>query len=96
MWYKKEGDAITLQVYVQPGAKSTEMAGFYDELPKIRLHSPPIDGRANDALIKYIAQCFNVPSRQVTLIRGEKSRRKTLQITGSAMNPEVLILTNKP
>jgi uncharacterized protein len=91
MWYSYEVNTMTVSVYVQPGAKSTEIAGLHDGMLKIRLNSQPIDGCANDALQRYIAQLFGVPVRQVTLVRGEKSRRKTLRIVGSAVDPKGLL-----
>lgn len=87
MWYKQEAQKITLTLYVQPGAKRTERAGLHGEALKIRLNSPPVEGRANDALLKFIAQLFAVPLRQVVLIRGDKSRYKTLVVTDSKINP---------
>lgn len=88
MWYKHEADVITICVYVQPGAKTTEIVGVYGDALKIRLNAPPIAGRANEALLSYIAKGFNVPVRQVKLVRGSKVRHKKLTITGSSVNPE--------
>lgn len=93
IWYVKTADLITLHVYVQPGAKSTELSGLHDGLLKIRITASPTDGAANDALKKFIAQLFHVPNRQVKLVRGEKNRRKTLEIIGSLIDPEHLLLT---
>lgn len=87
VWYKRDNEQIILNVYIQPGAKHTEIAGFHGEALKIRLHAPPIDGRANEALLKFIAQLFAVPTRQVLLKRGDKSRHKTLIINGSRIDP---------
>lgn len=87
VWYKQEAQKITLNLYVQPGAKRTECAGLHGEALKIRLNAPPIEGRANEALLKFIAQLFAVPLREVVLIRGDKSRYKTLEVTGSKINP---------
>ena len=58
MWYSQENDTVIIHVYIQPGAKSTEIAGFYGDELKIRLNSPPIDGRANEALLKYVAHLY--------------------------------------
>ena len=61
VWYKRDNDTVIVNVYVQPGAKRTEIVGFYGDAPKIRLASPPIGGRANDALLNFVAQLFDVP-----------------------------------
>lgn len=91
MWYEYKNDVIRLNLYIQPGAKSTEISGLHDGALKIRLNAPPIEGRANEALIKYLAKCFDVPSKQIKLIRGEKSRRKTFEITGSLKDPSKIV-----
>lgn len=88
MWYQYQADLLTIQLYIQPGSKSTEFAGFYDSIPKIRLSSPPIEGRANKELQKYIALMFQVPISKIKLVRGDKSRRKTILISGSIVKPE--------
>lgn len=91
MWYIQKNDVVIINVYVQPGAKQTEIVGFYGDALKIRLASPPIDGRANDALLKYLAQIFDVPLRQVELKRGDKSRNKKVAIIGSKIEPLCII-----
>lgn len=92
MWYRQEGDKLTLDIYVQPGAKTTEIAGLHGEALKIRLNSPPIDGRANQALIEFLAKRFDVPKRQIELLRGEKSRHKTVVVIGSHVDLKEIIL----
>jgi uncharacterized protein len=94
MWYVRDGEITMLFLYVQPGAKTTEIAGLHDDALKIRLNAPPVDGQANDRLQKYLAQRFGVPLRQVRLVRGEKNRRKVFEITGSDVEPESLILND--
>lgn len=90
VWYKQENDTLIINVYVQPGAKRTEISGFHGDELKIRLVSPSIDGRANDMLLKYIALLFNVPLRQVALKRGGKSRHKKIVIIGSKIEPSFI------
>jgi uncharacterized protein (TIGR00251 family) len=87
VWYRQEENTIILDVYVQPSAKCTEVVGFHGDSLKIRLASPPIDGRANEALLKYIGKLFDVPTRQVELKRGDKSRHKIIAVVASKMNP---------
>jgi uncharacterized protein (TIGR00251 family) len=93
-WYRCAGEIITLTLHVQPGAKRSEIAGLHGDALKIKLAAPPIDGRANDALIKYMAGLFDVPQRQVELKQGGQSRHKVLAITGSKIAPDSL-LTDK-
>jgi len=79
---------ITLQVHAQPGAKRTEVVGVHGSALKIRLAPPAVEGRANDALIVFLAASFDVPRRNVTLIRGEAGRRKTVRIVSPVARPD--------
>jgi hypothetical protein len=90
-WYRRNGEVITLTLHVQPGAKRSEICGLHGEALKLKLVAPPIDGRANEALLKYIAELFRVPVRQVELRQGAQSRHKVVAVTGSAINPESLL-----
>jgi uncharacterized protein (TIGR00251 family) len=58
------------------------MLGLHDGLLKIALTAPPVDGVANKALVEFVAKTLGVPKGQVTLVSGETSRRKTLEIVG--------------
>ena len=91
-WYRRNGEVITLTLHVQPGAKRTDVAGLHGEALKIRLAAPPIEGRANEALLRFIAESFGVTLRQVELKQGGQSRHKIVAITGSKIEPESLLL----
>ncbi len=90
-WYRRSGDVITLTLHIQPGAKRTDVAGLHGDALKIRLAAPPIEGRANEALLKFIAESFGVPVRQVELKQGGQSRHKVVAVTGSKVEPEILL-----
>lgn len=90
-WYLNSGDCITLTLHVQPGAKQTTVAGLHGDALKIRLSAPPIEGRANEALLRFIADFFKVPLRNVELKQGEQSRHKRVEVRGSLINPDTLL-----
>jgi uncharacterized protein (TIGR00251 family) len=90
-WYRSSGDCITLTLHVQPGAKQTTIAGLHGDALKIRLAAPPIEGRANEALLRFIADLFRVPLRNVQLKQGEQSRHKRVEVCGSSVNAESLL-----
>jgi len=90
-WYRRSGDVITLTLHVQPGAKRSEISGLHGEALKLRLAAPPVEGRANEALLKLIAELFGVPLRQVELRQGTQSRHKVVAVTGSKIEPEDLL-----
>lgn len=89
-WFRRNGDIVTLTLHIQPGAKRSELAGLHGEALKIRLAAPPVDGRANEALLKFVAGLFDVPVRQVELKQGAQSRHKVVAIAGSKVDPENL------
>ena len=95
-WYRRSGDAVTLTLHVQPGAKRSEIAGLHGDALKIRLAAPPVEGRANDALLRFIADLFGVPLRQVELRQGGQSRHKVVAIDGSKTDPEILLELKQP
>ncbi|HEX4735583.1 MAG TPA: DUF167 domain-containing protein [Thermoleophilaceae bacterium] len=71
-----------LAIRVQPRAKRTEVAGEREGAVVIKVNAPPVDGRANAAVCKLIAQRLGVPARDVRVVRGEKARDKVVRIEG--------------
>lgn len=90
-WHRRDSEAITLVLYVQPGAKRSEVAGLHGAALKVRLAAPPIEGRANEALLRFIAERFDVPLRNVEIIQGEQSRHKRVVVRSSTLAPENLL-----
>lgn len=91
---------VTLAVRAQPGAKKTTIVGVYGEGAsaqlKIAVQAPPVEGRANDALIKFFSELFGISRRSVELMSGELSRSKvfflrgvTLQQAGVLLGPTI-------
>jgi uncharacterized protein len=79
-WLRQDGADVLLALHVQPGAKKTEVAGQHGEALKIRLAAPPVDGKANDCLIAFLATRLGRPRAAVTLQAGVASRQKRLRI----------------
>lgn len=77
----KDGGVI-FAVRVQPRASKSEVAGELDGALKIRLAAPPVDGEANEELIRFLAKFFNAPRRQIALISGQTSKNKLVRISG--------------
>ena len=74
---------MILEIHVQPGAKRTEFAGRHGERIKLRLAAPPVEGKANAALIEFLAEYFGVPRRNVTIVSGVRSRAKRVAVEGA-------------
>jgi uncharacterized protein (TIGR00251 family) len=73
---------VQLHLHVQPGARTTALAGQHGEAIKVRLAALPVDGRANEALLAFVAQSAGVARRDVALVRGASSRQKVVLVTG--------------
>ena len=79
-WLRHNGKWTTLTLHIQPGAKRTEIAGAHGDALKIRLAAPPVDGKANAALLEFLAERLRLPKSEVLLISGHGSRRKIVEI----------------
>ena len=77
-------DGCSLVIRLHPGAKKNAIIGLHDGALKLSLNAPPVDGKANEALIAFIAEQINVPRSKIALIAGATSRSKTLRITGKS------------
>ena len=73
-------DGVVLDVSVVPAAARTEPVGLHDGALRVRLAAPPVEGRANDALLGWLAAELHCPRRAVTLLRGASARRKQVAI----------------
>ena len=86
---RQTAEGVTLAVRAQPGARKTAIAGVYGEGSaaqlKIAVHAPPIEGRANEALIAFLADLLSLPRRDVAIISGDTSRSKVFLLRGMAV-----------
>lgn len=71
-----------LEVKVIPGASRSEVVGTLGNAVKIKLRAPPVDGRANEALVEFLAEHLGLPRRAIALERGDTARLKLLRIDG--------------
>ncbi len=72
--------AVLLDIRAHPGAKRSAIQGLYGNRLKVAVHAPPVDGKANAALLAFIADWLSIPRRHVQLAAGSGNRDKTLQI----------------
>jgi len=73
---------VVLTVRVTPRASRNEVAGEHDGAIRIRLQAPPVEGKANEALVRFLAGTLDVPRRSVSIISGDKARTKLVLIAG--------------
>ena len=74
--------SCTLELKVIPNAPRDEVAGWLGAALKVKLHAPALEGRANDALVEFLARRLALPRRAVVLAHGDRSRHKVVQIDG--------------
>ena len=92
-WYRADGGGFLVTIHAQPGAKRTEVAGLHGDALKIRLAAPPVEGKANERLIAFVAGRLGLRRAEVQLVRGDTSRAKTLRVP---CDPSPLALPDKP
>jgi uncharacterized protein (TIGR00251 family) len=73
---------VELALYIQPRASRTELIGVHGDAFKLRLAAPPVDGEANDELIRFLAKLFGVPKSAITIVAGATGRRKRVRVEG--------------
>ena len=74
--------AVRFSVRVQPRSSRLGIAGLHGTSLKICVHAPPVDGAANDEVIKVLATALGVPRRDVRIVSGERSRNKVVEVSG--------------
>jgi len=79
-FYQWDGDDLLIRLYVQPRASRDEFAGIHADALKVRITAPPVDGKANQHLQRFLAREFGVPGSAVTLLAGDTGRRKRFRI----------------
>jgi uncharacterized protein (TIGR00251 family) len=87
---RRDGADWVVEVRVQPRASRTEFAGLLGDRLKVRLQAPPVDGRANAALLEFIAECCRLPKGRVTLDAGQTGRDKRVRLHDLEYAPPAL------
>lgn len=85
-WLKRTGDDTALKLHVQPGARRTALCGEHGEALKIKLAAPAVDGKANAALVEFLAQRLGVPKLRIVIAQGLTGRNKRVLIHNVALD----------
>lgn len=92
-WIVETSDGVRLNIDARPRASRTQVCGLHDGRLKIQLASPPVDGKANEALIEFLAGVFGCGKRDVTIVSGDRGKRKSVLISsrtrGDVLNSEI-------
>jgi uncharacterized protein (TIGR00251 family) len=89
-WCGTVEGGIRLAVQIMPNAKKSEVSGLFDDVLKIRLQAQPIDGKANEVLVHYLAKLLDVPKSAVFLTHGHTGRRKIIEVRASRLTVEMV------
>lgn len=89
-WFRWDDHDLLLEVAAQPGAKRNEFSGLHGERLKVRIHAPPLEGRANAMLIEFFSECFAVPKSRISIEQGEQGRQKRIRIHAVTTIPPAL------
>jgi uncharacterized protein (TIGR00251 family) len=85
--YTQKEDVITFSVRVVPRASKSEIVGEHDGALKVRIASPPVDGAANEELIRLLAKELGVAKNAVEIVKGPSSKLKQVRVTGVRADP---------
>lgn len=74
--------SCTLAIKAIPNAPRSQVVGWLGDALKVKVHAPPVEGRANEALCEFLAETLGLPRRAVTVLRGDTSRQKIVHVSG--------------
>ena len=89
-WCSALPGGVRLAVQITPNAKKTEVVGVLDGSLKLKLQAQPIEGKANEALVRYLAGALAVPKSAVTVTHGHTSKKKLIEVVGGSLTPETV------
>jgi uncharacterized protein (TIGR00251 family) len=86
-WCAAVPGGVRLAVQIQPNAKKTEVVGVLDDALKIKLQAAPIEGKANEALVRWVASTLSVPRSAVEITHGLTNKRKLIVVMAEGLTP---------
>ena len=90
----EQNGAVRIKLHVHPGAKRNGIAGVFNDAVKLDLQTPPVDGKANAALLKYLAKLLDKSRSEISIVHGECSRDKVVEIRNSDKNSIIQFLNS--
>ena len=92
-WLVATSDGVVLSLHCQPGAKASRVVGLHDERLKLQLQAPPLENRANEALVAWLADQLSLPRKQIEILSGHTSRQKRVVVRGATLDQVERLLT---
>ena len=90
-WFSKTAAGYVVAVHAQPGAKRSEISGLHGGRLKMRIAAPPLEGRANEALIDFLAQRLGLSRSKLRVLKGLQGRAKLVEIADTEIDPTRLL-----
>lgn len=87
-WFRWQDEVLLLDCYLKPGARETGVLGLRHGRLHIQVKAPPVDGKANAALCKWLASAFAIPKRRATLRSGSSQHYKTIALEQPGQEPD--------
>jgi uncharacterized protein (TIGR00251 family) len=87
-WCSALPGGVRLVLQITPNAKKTEVVGVLDDALKLKLQAQPIEGKANEALVKYLAKTLGVPRSAVAITHGKTGKKKLIEIVSATLTPD--------
>lgn len=87
-WCSALPGGVRLAMQITPNAKQTEVTGVHGDALKLKLQAQPIEGKANEALVKFLAGVLSVPKSAVTITHGQTNKRKLIEVASATLTPE--------
>ena len=86
-YYTWQDKNLIFNVFLQPRASRNSLVGLHDNAIKIALNAPPVDGEANKQLVQYLSKLFRVKKSDITIVAGERGRRKRVSVCKPSQIP---------
>jgi uncharacterized protein (TIGR00251 family) len=87
-WCSALPSGVRIAVKISPNAKQTGVVGVLDDALKLKLQAQPVEGKANAALVNYLAKVLSVPSSAVTITHGHTNKRKLVEVRSATLTPD--------
>jgi hypothetical protein len=94
-WIRETSKGVLLPIRVVPRAAKNEIQGVHGDALKVRLQAPPVEGKANQALIRFLSDTLDIPRSQLSVASGETGRNKAVLIAGITREHLINLLTHK-
>lgn len=84
-WIAETNDGVVLSLHCQPGARASRVVGLHDDRLKLQVQAPPLENRANEALVAWLAVQLSLPRKQIEILTGQTSRQKRVLVRGATL-----------